>query len=118
MRRETSIWSRTNLEKRKKTIDMVTRLYVHIIKMERDITTQEIGILYTLLIDLFRHLDVSWEVYVREIIETEYDFNEVIEFLNKNLIQLDKIRIVLSLIIMANTDNDFDITEITTILDI
>jgi ABC-type multidrug transport system ATPase subunit/ABC-type multidrug transport system permease subunit len=118
MKRDSGNWNRTNLEKRKKTIDMVTRLYVHIIKLERDISTQEIGILYTLLIDLFRHLDVSWEVYVREIIESEYDFNEVIEYLNKHLIQLDKIRIVLSLIIMANTDNDFEISEITSILDI
>jgi len=118
MKRDMGVRSRSNLEKRKKTIDMVTRLYVHIIKLERDITTQEIGILYTLLIDLFKHLDVSWEVYVREIIENGYDYNEVIEFLNKNLTQMDKIRIVLSLIIMANTDNDFEISEITSILDI
>lgn len=118
MRRDSINLSRSNLERRKKTIDMVTRLYVHIIKLERDISTQEINILFTLLIDLFRHLDVSWEIYVREIIESEYDYDEVVDYLNKHLIQLDKIRIVLSLIIMANTDNDFEISEITSILDI
>jgi ABC-type lipoprotein export system ATPase subunit len=118
MKKDTGILSRGNMERRKKTIDMLTRLYVHIIKMERDISTQEINILYTLLIDLFKHLDVSWEVYVREIIDTDYDYNEVIEYLNKHLIQMDKIRIVLSLVIMANTDNDFEIAEITSILDI
>ncbi len=118
MRRDSINLSRSNLERRKKTIDMVTRLYVHIIKLEREISTQEINILFTLLIDLFRHLDVSWEVYVREIIESEYDYDEVVDYLNKHLIQLDKIRIVLSLIIMANTDSDFEISEITSILDI
>jgi ABC-type multidrug transport system ATPase subunit/ABC-type multidrug transport system permease subunit len=118
MKRETGSLSRINMEKRKKTIDMLTRLYVHIIKLEREISSQEIGILYTLLIDLFKYLDVSWEVYVREIIESEYDYNNVIDYLNKNLIQMDKIRMVLSLVIMANTDNDFEISEITSILDI
>lgn len=118
MRKESFTLSRSGLEKRKKTIDMITRLYVHIIRLEGEISSQEINILYTLLIDLFRNLDVSWEVYVRQIIDTEYDYDEVIEYLNKNLIQIDKIRIVLSLIIMANTDNDFEISEITSILDI
>lgn len=97
---------------------MVTRLYVHVIKLERDITNQEISILYTLLIDLFRGLRISWEVYVREIIESEYDYDAVVDYLNKNLIQIDKIRIVLSLIIMAKTDTDFEISEINNILDI
>jgi len=118
MRREFRNLSRSSLEKRKKTIDMITRLYVHIIRLERDISSQEINILYTLLIDLFRHLNISWEVYVRQIIDAEYDYEEVIEYLNIHLIQIDKIRFVLSLIIMANTDNDFEISEITSILDI
>jgi len=118
MRRDTFIVSRSGLDKRKKTIDMITRLYVHIIRLEGDISSQEINILYTLLIDLYKNLDVSWEVYVRQIIDTDYDYDEVIEYLDKNLIQIDKIRIVLSLIIMANTDNDFEISEITSILDI
>jgi ABC-type multidrug transport system ATPase subunit/ABC-type multidrug transport system permease subunit len=87
-------------------------------KQEREISTQEIDILYTLLIDLFKHLNVSWEVYVREILESEYNYDQVIDYLNRNLIQIDKIRIVLSLIIMAHTDNDFEISEITSILDI
>ena len=118
MRREFASLSRSSQEKRKQTIDMITRLYVHIIRLEGDISSQEIGVLYTLLIDLFRYLDVSWEVYVRQIIDTEYDYEEVLEYLNKHLTQIDKIRIVLSLIIMANTDNDFAISEITSILDI
>lgn len=118
MRKETVNLSRSSLERRKKTIDMVTRLYVHIIRLERDISTQEINILYTLLIDLFRYVDVSWEVYVREILDSEYDINAVTEYLSKNLNQIDKIRIVLSLMIMANTDNDFELSEITSILGI
>jgi ABC-type multidrug transport system ATPase subunit len=118
MKRDFGFLSHSALDKRKKIIDMVTRLFVHIIKTEHDISDQEIGILYSLLIDLFRGLDLSWEVYVRQIIETSYEFDEVIEYLNKNLIQIDKIRIVLSLIIMANTDSNFEISEITSILDI
>jgi len=118
MKRDYGYLSRAGLEKRKKTIDMIMRLYVHLMKQERDISTQEIDILYTLLTDLFKHLNVSWEVYVREILESEYDYDKVIEYLNRNLIQIDKIRIVLSLIIMAHTDNDFEISEITSILEI
>lgn len=118
MKREITSLSRFNRENRKKTIDMVSRLYIHTIKSEREISNQEISILYTLLIDLFKHLDVSWEVYVRDILESEYDFEDVISYLNNNLIEIDKIRIVLSLIIMANTDNDFEISEITSIMNI
>ena len=118
MKRDYNYLSRAGLVKRKKTIDMVMRLYVHLIKQERDISALEIDILYSLLIDLFRNLDVSWEVYVREVTGSQYDYDSVIEYLNKNLIQIDKIRIVLSLIIMANTDNDYELSEITGILEI
>jgi len=118
MLRDIGTLSHGNLLKRQKTIDMITRLYVYMLKTEHEITDQEVAILYNLLIDLFRGMEISWEVYVREIMEHPYDIDVVIDYLNRNLIQIDKIRIVLSLIIMANTDNEFAISEINTILDL
>ncbi len=106
------------LSRKKKTIDMVTRLYVSIIKYDQEISLKEINILYSLLINLFRYVDVSWEIYVRRIIEHEFEISEVIDYLNIHLNSLDKTRVVLSLIIMAKTDVDFDLTDITNILDI
>ncbi len=110
--------TRLVLARKKKTIDMVTRLYVSIIKSEDDISAQEINILYSLLVNLFRYVDVSWEIYVRRIIENEFELSEVVEYLNNHLNQLDKTRVILSLVIMAKTDKDFDVSEITGILEL
>ncbi|MDZ4182688.1 MAG: ATP-binding cassette domain-containing protein, partial [Candidatus Cloacimonadaceae bacterium] len=107
-----------NEERQKKLIDMVTRLYVYIIKSDVAISSQEINILYSLLMNLFRDVDISWEVYVRNIIDSEYDIGEVVEYLNTNLNRLDKIRILLSLVIMARTDSDFEISEVTEIIEL
>lgn len=101
----------------KKTIDMITRLYVHVIKSENQISSQEIDILYSLLINLFKDVDISWEVYLRNIIDgEELNPDEISAYLNKQLNQLDKIRIILSLIILANTDNNIEISELTEII--
>ncbi|MBP7194884.1 MAG: ATP-binding cassette domain-containing protein [Candidatus Cloacimonetes bacterium] len=100
----------------KKTIDMITRLYVHVIKSEDQISASEIDILYSLLINLFRDVNISWEVYVRNIMETEDDFGQISQYLNQHLNVLDKIRIILSLIILANTDNSIEISELTGII--
>ena len=69
-------------ERLKKTIDMVTRLYVSVLKSDNEISSNEINILYTLLTNLFSQVDVSWEAYVRQIIESDYDINEVLDHLD------------------------------------
>jgi ABC-type multidrug transport system ATPase subunit/uncharacterized tellurite resistance protein B-like protein len=104
-------------DKHKKTIDMVTRLYVYTIKADDDISSAEISILYSLLTNLFSHVDVSWEAYVREIIESDYLIADVLEYLDRHLSQLDKVRLLQSLVIMAKTEGELRISEITEILD-
>lgn len=106
IKRETPQYKKEVMERRIKTIDMVTRLYVYLIRAEGDISSQEVSILYSLLVNMFRDVDISWEVYLREIIESEYDIDTVYLYINLNLNQLDKTRIILSLIIMAITGGE------------
>lgn len=106
---------RENQERKKKIIDMVTRLYVYNLKGD-DISTSETDILYSLLTNLFAQVDVSWESYVKQIMESEYDIGEVLRFLDRHLSLFDKIRIIQSLVIMARTEADFDISELTEIM--
>lgn len=110
--------SKDGQERLKKTIDMVTRLYVYVLKSDNEITSNEINILYSLLTNLFSQVDVSWEAYVRQIIESEYEIDDVLEHLDKHLSQLDKIRLIQSLVIMAKSEGDFAISEITEIMDL
>ncbi|MDD4034073.1 MAG: ATP-binding cassette domain-containing protein [Candidatus Cloacimonetes bacterium] len=109
---------KANQERLKKTIDMVTRLYVSVLKSDTDISSNEINILYSLLTNLFSQVDVSWEAYVRQIIDSEYRIEDVLEHLDKHLSQLDKIRLIQSLVIMAKSEGDFAISEITEIMDL
>ncbi|MDD4309752.1 MAG: hypothetical protein PHO32_05185, partial [Candidatus Cloacimonetes bacterium] len=104
-------------DRRKKTIDMVTRLYVFTLKSDSQISSSEISILYSLLTNLFSLVDVSWESYVREIIDSEYLINDVLDYLDKHLSHLDKVRLLQSLIILAKTAGELRISEITEILD-
>lgn len=104
-----------NGSKKNELVDMLTRFYVHIIRSDVEIKKTEIDILYPLLLNLFKDLPISWEVYVKEIMNEDYDINKVINFLNHNLNQLDKIRVILTLIIMAFSDSDFEIYEISSI---
>ncbi len=104
-------------ERQKKTIDMVTRLYVYSLNKDSEISSAEIGILYSLLTNLFAHVDVSWEAYLRDIIESEYEIDDVLDFLNRQLSQLDKVRLLQSLVILAKTEGEIRISEITEILD-
>ncbi|MCK9583481.1 MAG: ATP-binding cassette domain-containing protein [Candidatus Cloacimonetes bacterium] len=106
---------RENQERLKKTIDMVTRLYVYNLKGD-DITPSETDILYSLLTNLFAQVDVSWESYVKQIMESEYDIEEVLKFLDRHLSLFDKIRLIQSLVIMARTEADFAISELTEIM--
>ncbi len=127
-------------DERKKIIDNVTRLYVSLLKSDNEITENEISVLYSLLTNIFRKESISWEVYIRQIIDSEINQNkqkqdnqsrksssssilticdtEVISFLNEKLTVLDKIRILLSLIIMSYSDNDYTIQEITLIIEL
>lgn len=102
----------------KRTIDMVTRLYVHILKSDEHISNNEINILYSLLVNLFSQVDVSWEAYVKQILESDYEINEVLVYLDRHLSLFDKIRIIQSLIIMAKTEEDFAISELTEIMEL
>ena len=105
-------------ERLKRTIDMVTRLYVHVLRSDEEISQAEISILYSLLTNLFSQLDVSWESYLNRITNSKYEIDEVLKHLDTHLSLLDKIRLIQSLIIMAKTEEDFAISEITEIMDI
>lgn len=105
-------------ERLKKTIDMVTRLYVHILKSDNQISSSEINILYSLLTNLFSQVDVSWEAYVKQIVETDYDFAAVLVYLDRHLSLYDKIRLMQSLVIMAKTEGEFAISELTEIMEL
>jgi ABC-type multidrug transport system ATPase subunit len=103
-------------EKRKKIIDNVTRFYVSVVKQGDEIGNRESTVLYNLLINIFRRESISWEVYIRDIIKDEINIDKVTEYLNHNLSVSDKIRILLSLIVMSYNDTDFSIKDITQIL--
>lgn len=118
MKRDEKVIPKISSKSRNKTIDMVTRLYVHFIRTDNDISSQEVSILYSLLVNLFQNVNISWEVYVRQIMDSQFDIEDVISYLKENLILFDKVRIILSLIVLANSDNDFEISEITNILDL
>ncbi len=110
--------SRTSQREHKKTIDMVTRLYVHLLKSDIRVSSDEVAILYSVLVNLFHKVDVSWEVYLRQVLENDIPVEQVISYLNIHLTRLDKIRILLSIVIMANSNNNLVISEITTILEL
>ena len=111
-------FTRDNQDRLKKTIDMVTRLYVYILQDDDEISASEIGILYSLLTNLFAQVDVSWEAYVRQIMETPYNIEEVLVYLDRHLSLFDKVRILQSLVIMAKSESDFAISEITEIMEL
>ncbi len=111
-------FTRDSQERLKKTIDMVTRLYVYLLQGDDEISANEIGILYSLLTNLFAQVDVSWEAYVKQIMETPYDIDEVLEYLDRYLSLFDKVRILQSLVIMAKTESDFAISEIAEIMEL
>jgi len=109
---------RDTTERQTKAVDMVTRLYVYTLKSDEQISAAEIGILYSLLVNLFAHVDVSWEAYVSDIINSDYDINEVLDYLNSHLSPFDKVRIMLSLVIMAKTEGDIGVSVFTELLEL
>ncbi|MFA7543858.1 MAG: ATP-binding cassette domain-containing protein, partial [Candidatus Cloacimonadaceae bacterium] len=92
--------------------------YVYVLKSDNLITDSEINILYSLLTNLFAQLDISWEAFITQIIESEYEIVEVLDYLDRHLSQLDKIRLIQSLVIMAKSEGDFAISEITEIMEL
>ncbi|HNQ43818.1 MAG TPA: hypothetical protein PKI59_05285, partial [Candidatus Cloacimonadota bacterium] len=104
--------------KLKNTIDMVTKLFVYLLKADSQVSLNEINILYALLINLFSQLDVSWEAYVKQIIESSYDIEEVLVYLDKHLSVLDKTRVIQALIVMAKSDTEFAISDFTEIIEL
>ncbi len=115
---KTPSFARERQERLKRTIDMVTRLYVYNLKDDDEIRASEIGILYSLLTNLFAQVDVSWESYVRQIMETPYEIEDVLTHLDRHLSPFDKIRLLQSLVIMAKSESDFAISEITEIMEL
>ncbi len=103
---------------RERIVEMLASFYVAMLTTGDDVSAHEIDVLYSLLENLFRHEVISWENYLRQIVKKPIDFDEVLAFLNKNLITLDKIRILLSLIVLANSDNHFTSSEVTKILEL
>ncbi|MCL2064133.1 MAG: ABC transporter ATP-binding protein [Candidatus Cloacimonetes bacterium] len=88
------------------------------IEKEIGISNIEINILYSLLINIFRRETISWEIYIREVVSRNIHINHVISYLNEHLIAIDKIRILLSLIIMTSSNNDYSLPKITKILEL
>lgn len=97
---------------------MVTKLYIKLISTESPTQAKEIDVLYTLLSDMFEESAIGLDVYISKLIKNDIDLTEVINFLKRHLIGLDKLRIILSLIILAYSDNDIDTSEVTTILEL
>jgi len=110
--------SRPHPRDREKIIEMITSLYVLVLRSGSEINPHEINILYSLLENLFKNEDISWEAKIRHINEMDTTLDEVLSYLNKNLIALDKIRILLSLIVLANSDDQFSASEVTKILEL
>ena len=132
---------KTTTETRKRIIDNVTRLYVSFLRQDKDVngkniqisnsfrdstvydkdiddTFYEINILFSLLTNIFRRETISWEVYIRDIVNSKIQLNHVISYLNEHLSSIDKIRILLSLIIMSSSSSEFSSQQITKILEL
>jgi ABC-type multidrug transport system ATPase subunit/ABC-type multidrug transport system permease subunit len=103
---------------RKKIIEMIARFYIILLKSDIEINPDEINMFYSLLESLFSDENISWEEQIRKLSDEAFNMDEVTHFLNRNLITLDKIRLLISLIILANADKVFTVAEVTKILDL
>ncbi len=104
--------------KNKEVIEMVASLYIILLRSGLKINANEVDILYTLLENLFKFESISWESYIREINQDNLSLNKILSYLNKHLITLDKLRVLLSLIVLANSDSAFSASEVTKILEL
>ncbi|MCD4651308.1 MAG: ATP-binding cassette domain-containing protein [Candidatus Cloacimonetes bacterium] len=106
-------------EKRENLVKMVAELYIHLLRSDEDIAITGIDTLYILLENLFKDEDrISWESYFGGDDRQTMNYEEVVRFLNRNLITLDKIRILLSIIVLAQSDSRFSVSEVTWILEL
>ena len=103
---------------REEIIKQITGLYISLIRSDDVIDESETDVLFNLLENLFRQEDISWEVFIREMSQKELDLPKILNFLNRHLITLDKIRILISLIALANVNNTFSSTDVTQILEL
>jgi ABC-type multidrug transport system ATPase subunit len=108
----------TSTEHRKRIIEAIARFYILLVKSDTTIKSSEINTVYSLLETLFADENISWQEQISHLLETDDVMDDVVNYLNKNLITLDKIRLLISLIVLANADSDFTVTEVTKILDI
>ena len=92
-------------EEKKRIIDHVTRLYVSLFKQGTEISPRDINILYSLLTNIFKKENISWEAFIRDIIKDHIIIEQSIVYLNERLSSLDKIRILLSLISMSKVES-------------
>lgn len=102
---------------RETIIEMVGSLFVLLLRTGDEITEREVSTLFPMLETLFQEDSISWENHLRRLSQKDLDLEEVLGFLNRRLITLDKIRILLSLIVLANSDDSFSAAEVTRILD-
>jgi ABC-type multidrug transport system ATPase subunit len=104
---------------REKLIEAIAGLFVSTLRTGPVITPHEIGILYPLLENLFhRHAELSWETYLRRNAEHPPEIGQLLKYLNDRLPEIDKTRLLLSLIVIANSDNDISAGEVTEILEL
>ncbi len=91
-------------QEKRNAIEMITRFFVYIFKNSRNVTDNDINLLYKLLESLFNQVDISWELFVGEIIEKDYDLRPIVKYLRRNLNLIDKVRIIGNLILMLDQD--------------
>jgi ABC-type multidrug transport system ATPase subunit len=88
------------VQEKRNAIEMTARFFVYIFKNSGNVTDTDINLLYTLFENLFKQSEISWELFVAEIIEKDFDLRPIVKYLRRNLIQLDKLRIIGNLIMM------------------
>lgn len=104
----------TNFE----VIAMLTRLYLSFFDNSTKTSEEDSNVLYSLLENIFRFEEISWEVVVQKVMAEEFNEKEILKYLNTHLSEIDKIRIILSIIVMDYADNDFSPAEISHVLNL
>ncbi|MBN2828707.1 MAG: ATP-binding cassette domain-containing protein [Candidatus Cloacimonetes bacterium] len=104
-------------QEKRNAIEMTARFFVYIFKNSGNVTDKDINLLYTLFENLFKQSEISWELFVGEIIEKDFDLRPIVKYLRRNLIQLDKLRIIGNLIMMLREEFSKNIKNKEIILD-
>ena len=111
--------NRIKADKMNEIIDMISHFYYSVLSSgEKEYSKRkEIETLYSILRSLFKKKHISWDTRIKSAAAKNYKIDETIRYLNRNLITLDKLRILLILIVLAASDNNFSISEVTKILE-